>query len=128
MKSSKAVAIDGLDSYSLKIAAKLVAAPIHHLVSLSIMQQKFPTLWKKAKVIPLHKKGDVLERKNYRPVSILSPVSKVLEKAVYDQLYSYFSEKKIFHSNVMGYGRNRSTETAILQMYDRLEHGPGKAT
>ena len=63
LKSSKAVAIDGLDSYSLKIAAKLVAAPVHHLVSLSIMQQKFPTLWKKAKVLPLHKKGDVLERK-----------------------------------------------------------------
>ena len=120
------MAIDGLDSYSLKIAAKLVAVPIHHLVSLSIMQQKFPTLWKKAKVLPLHKKGDVLERKNYRPVSILSPVSKVLEKAIYDQLYSYFSKNKIFHSNVMGYRKNRSTETAILQMYDRWVRGAGQ--
>ena len=80
LKSSKAVAIDGLDTYSLKMSAKIVALPIHHLISLSLMQQKVPSLWKLAKVLPIHKKGDILNRKNYRPVCILSPVSKVLER------------------------------------------------
>ena len=126
LKSSKAVAIDGLDSFSLKISAEIIAAPIHHLISLSLMQQKVPSLWKLAKVLPLHKKGDILERKNYRPVSILSPVSKVLERIVYDQLYSYFSVNKIFHQNVMGYRRHRSTVTATLQMYDRWVRGAGQ--
>ena len=125
LKSSKATAIDGLDSYSLKISASLVAAPIHHLISLSVMQQKFPSVWKLAKILPLHKKGDVLDRKNYRPVSILSPVSKVLERAIYEQLYSYFSHNRIFHPNVMGYRKNRSTATALLQMYDRWISGAG---
>ena len=90
------------------------------------MQQKFQALWKMAKILPLHKKGDVLERKNFRPVSILSPVSKILEKAIYSQLYSYFSTNKIFHSNVMGFRRNRSTESALLQMYDRWVRGAGQ--
>ena len=56
LKSSKSVAIDELDSYSLKIAADIITLPVHHLVTLSIMQRKFPTLWKYAKVLPLHKK------------------------------------------------------------------------
>ena len=117
--------MDGLDSYSLKISASFVAIPIHHLITLSIMQQKFPSLWKLAKILPLHKKGNTLERKNYRPVSILSPVSKILERAIYDQLYSYFSCNRIFHQNFMGYRKNRSTMTALLQMYDRWVSGAG---
>ena len=126
LKSSKAVAIDGLDTYSLKMSAKIVALPIHHLISLSLMQQKVPSLWKLAKVLPIHKKGDILNRKNYRPVCILSPVSKVLERIVYDQLYTYFSVNKIFHQNIMGYRKHRSTITATLQMYDRWIQAAGQ--
>ena len=60
-----------------------------------------------------------MERKNYRPVALLSPLSKILEKVVYLQLYSYLSSNKIFHPNLHGYRQDRSTQTALLQMYDR---------
>ena len=127
LKSSKAVAVDELDSYSLKISAKFVALPIHHIITLSIMQQQFPSAWKLSKVLPLHKKGCTLERNNYRPVSILSPISKVIERVVYEQIYSYFARNKLFHANVMGFRRNRSTLTSILQMYDRWVQGAGES-
>ena len=123
LKSSKCVAIDELDSYSLKISADIIAGPVHHLITLSIMQKRFPTAWKYAKVLPLHKKLSVLKRENYRPVSILSPLSKVLERAIYDQVYRYFTQNKIFHPNLMGYRKNRSTLSAVLQMYDRWVRG-----
>ena len=123
LKSSKAVAIDELDSYSLKISADIIAAPVHHLVTLSIMQRRFPMAWKYSKVLPLHKKNCALDRKNYRPVSILSPLSKILERAIYNQIYQYFSKRKIFHPNLMGYRKNRSTLTAVLQMFDRWVRG-----
>ena len=55
-------------------------------------------------------------------MSILSPLSKVLEKVVYKQLYSYLSRNKILHPNLHGYRQNRSTLTALLQMYDRWAH------
>ena len=119
LKSSKSLSVDELDSFSLKIAAEIVGPVVHHLISLSIMQNKFPDTWKYAKVLPIHKKGNVYDKKNYRPVSILSPISKVLERVVYDQLYNYFSNNKIFHQNSMGFRKNRSTLTALLQMYDR---------
>ena len=83
------------------------------------MQEKFPEDWKLAKIIPLHKKDDTLDPQNYRPVAILSPLSKVLERVVHDQLYKYFTINKIIHPSLHGYRKNRSTLTALLQMYEK---------
>ena len=119
LSNSRSTGIDELDNFSVKLASEHIAQPIHHIVTLSIMQNKFPSGWKYSKVLPLHKKLDHLERKNYRPVAILSPLSKVLEKIVYEQIYSYFSSNHLFHPNLHGYRKHRSTQTALLQMYDR---------
>ena len=119
LSNSRSTGIDELDNFSVKLASEHIAQPIHHIVTLSIMQNKFPSAWKFSKVLPLHKKLDQLERKNYHPVAILSPLSKVLEKIVYEQIYSYFSSNHLFHPNLHGYRKNRSTQTAMIQMYDR---------
>ena len=52
-------------------------------------------------------------------MAILSPLSKVLEKIIYEQIYSYFSSNQLFHPNLHGYRKNLSTQTALLQMYDK---------
>ena len=119
LKNSKSTGVDGLDSYCIKVSAELIAQPLHHIVCLSIIQCKFPTMWKFSKIIPLHKKDSKLERSNYRPVAILSPLSKILERIVYSQVYQYFSRNKLFHKNLHGYRKNRSTQSALLTMYDR---------
>ena len=56
LSNGRCSAIEGLDNYSVKIAANVIAEPLHHIITLSIMQDKFPTEWKNSKVIPLHKK------------------------------------------------------------------------
>ena len=84
LKSSRYPGIDELDSYTLKLAADYVLPCVHHIVTLSLMQRKFPSAFKLAKVLPLHKKHSPLERQNYRPVSILLPLSKVLERIVHE--------------------------------------------
>ena len=89
------------------------------MITLSIMQQKFPSCWKLTKIVPLHKKQSTLDKRNYKPVAILSPLSKILEKVVYNQLYNYFERKKPFHASLHGYRRGRSTMTALLSMYDK---------
>ena len=119
LKPSKSTGLDGLDSYSLKVSADIISPPLHHIICLSIMQSRFPSQWKNSKVIPLHKKDCKLDCKNYRPVAILSPLSKILERIIYDQLYGYFDKNDIFNSNLHGFRRNRSTQTALLTMYDR---------
>ena len=118
LSNSKCSAIDGLDNFSVKMASDYIILPVHHIITLSIMQEKFPETWKLAKVTPLHKKDDILLPENYRPVSILSPLSKVLEKVVYKQLYGYLTRNKIIHPCLHGYRKDRSTLTALLQMYE----------
>ena len=62
LSSSRSTGIDELDNFSVKLAAEYIAQPVHHIVSLSIMQNRFPTDWKFSKVLPLHKKLDPLDR------------------------------------------------------------------
>ena len=119
LSNSRSTATDEMDNYAVKVAGPAIAKPLHHIITLSLMQEKFPTTWKYAKVLPLHKKFSILERKNYRPVAILSPLSKILEKIVYEQVYFYFTKNKLLHPNLHGYRRNRSTLTALLQMYEQ---------
>ena len=108
------------------MAAKFIAPPVHHIITLSIMQRRFPTSWKLTKIIPLHKKLNRLDPKNYRPVALLSPLSKILEKIIYTQIYNYFSNNKIFHSSLHGYRQHRSTQTALLQLYDLWVRAAGQ--
>ena len=119
LSTSKCSAIDGLDNFCVKIASDVIDEPLHHIITLSIMQEKFPSQWKLSKVIPLHKKDDISSPENYRPVSILSPLSKILERVMHEQIYRYVTTNKILHENIHGYRRNRSTLTALLKLYER---------
>ena len=119
LSNSRSTGVDELDNFSVKLAADYIAQPLHHIVTLSLTQKKFPSSWKFSKVLPLHKKEDQLDRKNYRPVAILSPLSKILEKIVYEEIYGYFNNNLLFHPSLHGYRKNRSTQTALLQLYDR---------
>ena len=119
LSNSRSSGVDGLDNYTVKLAADSIAKPLHYIITLSRWQQKFPSDWKFSKVIPLHKINDPLDMKNYRPVALLSPLSKVLEKIVFDEIYEYFSKNNLFHPSLHGYRKNRSTQTAMLQLYDK---------
>jgi hypothetical protein len=113
LKSKTSTYIDQLGNFAVKLAADHIAGPLHHVITLSIIQQKFPNTWKLTKIVPLHKKESQLKRENYCPVAILSPLIKVLEKVVYEHIYD------LFHPSLHGYRKNRSTMTALLAMYEK---------
>ena len=127
LKNKTSTSIDQLDNYSVRLAAEYIAGPLHHVTTLSIMQQKFPSGWKYTKIVPLHKKDSTLKPENYRPVAILSPLSKILEKVIYEHIYDYFSRNKLFHSSLHGYRGGRSTMTALLTMYDKWVKAASKS-
>ena len=80
---------------------------------------QFPKNLKTAKVIPIHKTGEKTLMKNYRPISILPVVSKIIENVMHTQLMDYFTLNKLFTSQQYGYRANRSTELAALELIDR---------
>ena len=82
---SKAAGIGSLSGRFLKDKAKVLSKPISDLCDLSITSEKFPDICKVAKLKPLYKKGSLTEPCNYRPISLLPLIPRVIEKAIHDQ-------------------------------------------
>ena len=118
LSNSKSFGFDYIDTYCLKLAKDELGPAITHIVNLSISQKCFPDAWKKSKVVPLYKKDDQLNPKNYRPVSILPILSKVLEKVIYGQIMEYLHLNQLLHPNSHAYRRGHNTTTALISMYD----------
>ena len=90
------------------------------LINQSLCTGIFPTRLKLAKVIALFKnKGDDFNFEYYRPISLLSILSKVYERVVFDQIYYYFQLHQLFYTNQYGFRKKHSTETAGLELIDR---------
>ena len=113
LKNSNAFGTDEIDTYTVKLVKSELLPVITHVINLSIVQRKFPDLWKTAKIIPLHKKGDTLDPKNYRPVALLPVLSKVLERIIFDQIMAYLNNYDLLHPNQHAYRANHNTTTAL---------------
>ena len=87
----------------------------------------FPSNWKSAKVTALFKSGEADNCNNYRPISVLSTISKIVERAAHTQFYQYLDENKLLYKRQYGFRRQRSTSSALLQFADdvlnNMEHG-----
>ena len=92
---SKATGTDNIGPRLLKISAPHIADDITFICKHSIRNSSFPNKWKEAKVSPLHKNGPLEDVNNYRPISILPVLSKVLEKHVHDS-FSYYLKNTIY--------------------------------
>jgi hypothetical protein len=115
---NKATGLDGISSRFLKDGSPIIVGPITHIINLSLIQGIVPDELKSARVVPLYKKNDKLSVGNYRPVSILNIVSKVLEKVVYDQVESYFTDKDLLYKFQSGFRRGFSTDTCLIYLTD----------
>ena len=97
------------------------------LINKSVCKGIFPSILKNAYVIPIHKGGNAASTNNYRPISILSNLSKVYEKIVHRQLLNYLNMHDILHPNQYGFRANHTTSQAILtflqRVYDSLDEG-----
>ena len=120
LKPRKATGIDGIPSRLLKDGADALASPLSAIFNLSIQQNVIPAEWKKAKVTPLHKSGAKDNPQNYRPISVLPVVSKVLERLIHKQLASYFDEHGLLCISQSGFRRKHSTETAVTYFADEI--------
>ena len=119
LKNSKSAGLDTIDTSVIKLALPYILPALTHIVNLSIANCQFPKQWKRAKIIPLYKKDDPLDARNYRPVAILPVLSKVVEKVVFLQISQYMESNGLMHPNHHGFRTAHSTATCLIQMYDR---------
>ena len=120
LKADKSTGLDGISARFLKDGANFLTEPIAHIINFSIMSEAVPSGFKDARVIPLFKKGSRLDPGNYRPVSILNTLSKLLERAVCDQLTKYLETKNVLYGFQSGFRGKFSTETCLVELTDYL--------
>ena len=113
---------DNISSILLKRLATHIVSPLTVMINQSLCTGIFPDKLKVAKVIPLYKKGDNHLLDNYRPISLLSTVSKIFEKTVFNQVYNYFRDHKLFYESQYGFRKGHSTELAAIELIDRLSN------
>ena len=100
----------------LKFIVEAVAVPLSHIFNLSLQTGKFPSMLKKSRVIPIFKSGCNLDCDNYRPISLLSSLSKILEKIVAKKLLTHLTTNNLLYEHQYGFLPKRSTEHNILQV------------
>ena len=104
----------------LKPCVGILAVPITKLANLSFNQGIFPVSSKIAKVIPLFKKKEKIKVENYRPISILKTISKILEKLMHKRLYNYLQKFKIIYELQFGFRSNYSTNLALIEIIENI--------
>jgi len=119
-----------INVHLLKLAAPIICDSLAYICNLSLFSSVFPSDWKCAKVTPIHKDGSKSDVSNYRPISVLCVISKILERAVHDQLYKYLTTNNILHPSQSGFRTNHSTATTLLDTSDYIlkNMDEGKAT
>ena len=105
----------------LKISANRVVPVLCELFNLSIKTGEYPDLLKVAKVLPIFKKGDQTLCSNYRPISVLSCINKILEKIIYKRIYEFLEKQNILYEFQYGFRKGHSTEHALIEIVDKIK-------
>jgi exonuclease III len=126
LPAKNSVSWDGISTKVIKKIAPYVALPLSCIINQSFQEGKFPENLKLSLVTPIYKKDERQDPGNYRPISITSPVSKILEKAFLAQLVKHLENNKILSERQHGFQKGKSTVTALFdivtEIYDCLEN------
>ena len=116
LNHNKANGHDDIDPYFLKIAFPIIAFPptlfFNHSISLDI----FPNKLKLAKVIPVYKKESADQLNNHRPISLLPSLSKIFERLLHKQMFSFFNCNNVLVPTQYGFRHKRCTIHPILDL------------
>ena len=102
----------------LKHCAESLTTPIHHLFTLSLRSQSLPQDWRTHCIVPVFKSGDHSSVTNYRPISLLCTISKVLEKVIYQHLFDFLYNRLSAHQ--FGFIPGRSCLQQLLSFTHEL--------
>jgi hypothetical protein len=109
----------GIDSKLLKLATTEIAPQLTHLFNLSIDSSHVPPDWKLARVTPVYKgKGDINDKGNYRPISVVCHVGKLMEKQIHEQFLAYLECHNFISKDQSAYLKGHSTTTCLHKVVD----------
>ena len=120
IKNKFSSGLDGISNSLIKHMSKVLLKPLTLIINQTLTTGIFPDKLKWSKIIPIFKKGDDSCISNYRPISLLSSVSKIFEYVILDQLTGYLVTNNILCSEQFGFRAGYSTELAALRLIDQM--------
>ena len=120
LSTDKSQGPNGIPTKILHLLKDDIARILADLFNKSFTTGIFPSALKIAKIIPIHKKDTKLECANYRPISILSNLDKILEKLMYKRIYSFLEANNIIYDLQFGFRKNYSTNLALLSLTENI--------
>ena len=123
LKDKHSSGYDGISNHLLKSINKAISYPLSVLCNRSMSEGIFPAAMKLADVIPLYKKGNEHIADNYRPISLLITISKVLEKVLYKRVYNFLDSTGQFYKSQYGFRSKYSCEHAVLELLGKILKG-----
>ena len=123
---AKSTGHDNVGARFMKDGRNYIVTPLAYIINLSLKVGVFPDDMKIARVVPLYKKGNINLESNYRPISILPVVSKIIERVVHDQFHQYLVEKGLIYRFQSGFRPNHSTDTALTYLADQIRFNMDK--
>ncbi|KAL4082915.1 hypothetical protein QTP88_029569 [Uroleucon formosanum] len=106
LNNNSAPGVDGYTALFFKQTGDNVILPIVHIINCSVTNGTVPDELKVARIVPIHKKGDKTDFTNYRPISIVGILAKILEKIIKNQLLDYLERDKLIFTGQYGYRKN----------------------
>jgi hypothetical protein len=107
---------DNIPAAVIKDNKTILKTILTHIINNSLLHGTFPSELKIANVIPIFKCANIEEINNYRPVSLLTVLSKIYEKVFYRRLIDFLNEQKILYKSQYGFRENSSTYMAIVNL------------
>ena len=123
LREDKSPGADGLSPRLLKQISEELAYPVTVLFNQSMDEGAVPQDWKIANVTPIFKKGSRCQPENYRPVSLTSQLSKVMESVVRDTITGHLDRHHLIRDSQHGFRRGRSCTTNLLEFLDKVTEG-----
>ena len=118
--NKKSAGIDYILEYVVKKCCPKITTALTYVINLSLVTGHFPDQLKIAKVKPLYKKGSETDVANYRPISLISVFSKIMEKVVYKRLLSFLNIYIIINDKQHGFCKGKTTKTAIADFLGKV--------
>ena len=115
LKAKKSTGPDNISSYLIKKIKSPLSSPISLLINKSLEDGLVPDVFKTAKVIPIYKSKNKELLANYRPISLLCSLSKILEKIVHKRVYNFLQLHNIFFASQYGFRQKHSTVNAVCE-------------
>jgi hypothetical protein len=116
LKSEDSCGYDQISTRVLKLCAPYIISPLTYICNLIIFSGNFPEKLKYSEIIPLYKKGDKKQITNYRPISLLTSFSKIVEKIMLSRLLIHLKKYNILSLNQYGFQKNVSVDDAIFAL------------